>query len=142
MIFVGAYIMGKRAVAQIGLKAVESDENAEDENMASKRRPSIIREGLKISGNIRSKSKIEVEGFVKGSITAPEVVSGHGSRLAGPIRADNLFVAGHIIGKIYAKQARFGETSRVEGDVNYEKVIVDEGTTFDGKVSFKRLKKA
>ena len=129
-------------MAQIGLKAVEGDDNAEDENIAAKGRPSIIREGLKISGNIRSKSKIEVEGFVKGSITAPEVVSGHGSRVAGPIRADNVFVAGHVVGKIYAKQARFGETSRIEGDVNYEKVIVDEGTTFDGKVSFKRLKKA
>ena len=128
-------------MAQIGLKAVESDDNAEDNNAASKGRPSIIREGLKISGNIRSKSKVEVEGFVKGSITAPEVVSGQGSRVAGPIRADNLFVAGHVVGKIYAKQARFGETSRVEGDVNYEKVIVDEGTTFDGKVSFKRSKK-
>ena len=128
-------------MAQIGLKAVESDDKTEDKGIAAKGRPSIIREGLKISGNIRSKSKIEVEGFVKGSITAPEVVSGRGSRVAGPIRADNLFVAGHVVGKIYAKQARFGETSRIEGDVNYEKVIVDEGTTFDGKVSFKRLKK-
>ena len=96
---------------------------------------------LKISGNIRSKSKIEVEGFVKGSITSPEVVSGLGSRIVGPIRSDNLFVAGHVVGKIYAKQARFGNTSRVEGDVSYDKVVVDEGTTFDGKVSFKRLKK-
>ena len=128
-------------MAQIGLKAVEGDDNAEHENIPAKGRPSIIREGLKISGNIRSKSKIEVEGFVKGSITAPEVVSGQGSRVAGPIRADNLFVAGHVVGKIYAKQARFGETSRIEGDVNYEKVVVDKGTTFDGKVSFKRLKK-
>ena len=50
-------------------------------------------------------------------------------------------MAGHVVGKIYAKQARFGGTSRIEGDVNYEKVVVDKGTTFDGKVSFKRLKK-
>ena len=128
-------------MAQIGLKAVENNEEVETENVASKGRPSIIREGLKISGNIRSKSKIEVEGFVKGSITAPEVFSAQGSRIAGPVRADNLFVAGHIVGKIYAKQARFGNTSRVEGDVSYDKVVVDEGTTFDGKVSFKRLKK-
>ncbi len=128
-------------MAQIGLKAIDDNEGIESETSVSKGRPSIIREGLKISGNIRSKSKIEVEGFVKGSITSPEVVSGLGSRIAGPIRADNLFVAGHVVGKIYAKQARFGNTSRVEGDVSYDKVVVDEGTTFDGKVSFKRLKK-
>ena len=48
-------------MAQIGLKAVESDDKIEDKGIATKGRPSIIREGLKISGNIRSKSKIEVE---------------------------------------------------------------------------------
>ena len=121
---------------------MDSDEDMETRTVVSKGKPSIIREGLKISGNIRSKSKVEVEGFIKGSITAPEVVSNHGSRISGPIRADNLFVAGHVVGKIYAKQARFGNTSRVEGDVSYDKVVVDGGTTFDGKVSFKRLKKA
>ena len=133
---------GVERLAQIGLKSLVSDEDLETGGEVSKGKPSIIREGLKISGNIRSKSKIEVEGFIKGSITAPEIVSSHGSRIAGPVRADNLFVAGHIVGKIYAKQARFGDTSRVEGDVSYDKVVVDNGTTFDGKVSFKRLKKA
>ena len=66
-------------MAQIGLKAVDDNEGTKNEISVSNGRPSIIREGLKISGNIRSKSKIEVEGFVKGSITSPEVVCGRGS---------------------------------------------------------------
>ena len=142
LVLIGTLTFGIGRLAQIGLKSLDHDEDIETGTEVSKGKPSIIREGLKISGNIRSKSKVEVEGFIKGSITAPEVVSSHGSRIAGPIRADNLFVAGHIVGKIYAKQARFGNTSRVEGDVSYDKVVVDGGTTFDGKVSFKRLKKA
>ena len=109
LLFIETFGIGR--LAQIGLKSLDGDEEIETSIVVSKGKPSIIREGLKISGNIRSKSKVEVEGFIKGSITAPEVVSSHGSRIAGPIRADNLFVAGHVVGKIYAKQARFGDTS-------------------------------
>lgn len=95
----------------------------------------IIGKGTTLEGNVETFGNIRVEGKVIGNIkTKSKVALGHSSYVEGSVLAQNAEIAGHITGSVEITEILvLKSTSVVEGDIYTNKLIVESGSTFNGK---------
>ena len=95
----------------------------------------IIGKGTTLEGNIETFGNIRVEGKVIGNIkTKSKVALGHSSYVEGSVLSQNAEIAGHITGSVEITEVLvLKATSVVEGDIITNKLIVESGSTFNGK---------
>jgi cytoskeletal protein CcmA (bactofilin family) len=97
----------------------------------------IIGTGTVIEGKIRSQGNVRVDGKLIGDVTASESLSvGVTGEIEGNVTAKNVTVGGKVRGTISASEKIvFEGKSVVRGDIRATRLIVDEGSIFDGRVS-------
>ena len=97
----------------------------------------IIGTGTVVEGKIRSQGNVRVDGKLIGDVTANESLSiGVSGEIEGNVTAKNVTVGGKVRGTISASEKIvFEAKSVIKGDVRATRLIVDEGSIFDGKVS-------
>jgi cytoskeletal protein CcmA (bactofilin family) len=98
---------------------------------------SIIGEDTQVKGEIISRGSVRIGGEFEGKIQAQgDVLIGEGSRVTGTISGARVTVSGDINGNISANGGlEITKTGKVFGDVISEKLIVDEGAVYKGKVT-------
>ena len=69
---------------------------------ASKMIPSIIGEGLTITGNVASKGEIQVDGEIQGDIHCGSLLLGDTAQVVGGVIAEDIVVRGRVVGSIRA----------------------------------------
>jgi cytoskeletal protein CcmA (bactofilin family) len=88
----------------------------------------IIGEDLIVKGEIRSGGRIEVRGYIEGSVSAEHVSIQPGGRVFGTLTADSAEVFGTMQGKVAIKQLiNIGSTGVVSGDVRYGRLSMAAG---------------
>ncbi|MCX5758652.1 MAG: polymer-forming cytoskeletal protein [Candidatus Hydrogenedentes bacterium] len=88
-----------------------------------------------ISGNVRATS-CRVEGLVEGKLEcSQEVDVGKTGRLnADALAGKRIVIAGQIFGNVStAGLLRLGATGRVEGNIQAKQLVIEEGSTFNGR---------
>ena len=102
-----------------------------------------INKGTSFIGDIKSDSDIRIDGEVRGNIYClAKVVIGEEGDCKGDIVCAGLTVAGKIIGTLEVNGVfALKKTAFFEGDVHYEKLIVEEGATVSGSLTTRPLKK-
>jgi cytoskeletal protein CcmA (bactofilin family) len=97
----------------------------------------IIGSGTVVEGKIRSQGNVRVDGKLVGDVTASESLSiGVTGEIEGNITAKNVTVGGKVRGTISASEKIvFEAKSVIRGDVRAIRLVIDEGSVFDGKVS-------
>ncbi len=97
----------------------------------------LIAAGTIVEGKIRSQGSVRVDGKVIGEITASEALAvGTGGEIEGNVVAKNVTVGGKVRGSISASEKIvFEGKSVVRGDIRAARLVIDEGSIFDGKVS-------
>jgi cytoskeletal protein CcmA (bactofilin family) len=97
----------------------------------------IIGTGTVVEGKIRSQGNVRVDGKLIGEVTASESLSvGVTGEIEGNVTAKNVTVGGKVRGTISAtEKIVFEGKSVVRGDIRATRLIVDEGSIFDGRVS-------
>lgn len=88
-----------------------------------------------ITGTIHSDGVLRVDGVHNGDIDSKDdVVIGDGGKVNGNIYARNVSVSGEVKGNIICKGVlEILSTGIVDGDVQVEKLTINEGAIFNGK---------
>ena len=98
---------------------------------------SVIGEDTQIKGEITSKGSVRLGGELEGKLQAHgDVLIGEGSRVTGSITGAKVIVSGDVNGNILAAGGlEITKTGKVYGDIISDKLIVDEGAVYKGKVT-------
>ena len=94
----------------------------------------FIGRGTIIDGNIKTESSIRVDGAIKGKLICKNTVTvGDGGRIEGDVQAVNAIIGGKIKGKIIVSEKLVLESkSSLVGELKAKKLIIDEGSVFEG----------
>jgi cytoskeletal protein CcmA (bactofilin family) len=97
----------------------------------------MVGAGTVVEGKIRSQGSVRIDGKVIGEVIASESLAiGVMGEIEGNITAKNITIGGKIRGAVSAaEKVVFESKSVIRGDVRATKLVIDEGSIFDGKVS-------
>jgi cytoskeletal protein CcmA (bactofilin family) len=97
----------------------------------------IVSLGSVVEGKIRSQGSIRIDGKLVGDVTASESIAvGLTGEVEGNVSAKNVTIGGKVRGTISAaEKIVFEGKSVVKADIRATRLIIDEGSLFDGKVS-------
>ena len=95
----------------------------------------VIAKGTALSGELRGTGNVLVEGTLTGGIKVDGTVTVAGSGLVkGPIEAENVCVAGSVMGDITARAAvRLEMTGSITGSVTMLSFTIEDGGYFNGR---------
>ena len=98
---------------------------------------SIIGPDVVITGNISAEVDLHVDGKVDGDIKCAALVQGPSSEINGGVTAQSARMAGTVNGSIDARELVIESTARINGDVAYDTVTIEQGGHVDGTFKFK-----
>lgn len=88
-----------------------------------------------ISGDISASADLHVDGSVNGDISCKALIQGEGSEITGAVRSESVRVAGLIRGSVSAREVVILKTARIEGDVSYDTLTIEQGARLEGRLS-------
>jgi len=101
--------------------------------MASGSTFSVIGADVTITGNISATADLHIDGRVDGDIACASLVQGDKSAINGVVTADTARLAGKVTGSITAKELVILKSARIEGDVHYDALTIEQGAQVDGR---------
>ena len=96
---------------------------------------SVLGADLVIKGDITANAELHIDGQIEGDITCSGLVQGEASAIHGSIRAQTAKLAGVVRGGIEVAQLVVQKTARIQGDVKYEVLTIEQGAQIDGRLS-------
>ena len=95
----------------------------------------VVGRAARLEGNLVSAGSLQVDGQVKGSITAEgDVILSGQSQVEADVKAQNVLVAGVFTGNIVARgRAELARGGRVHGNVTSKSLVVADGAVFVGR---------
>jgi len=94
---------------------------------------SVIGADVTITGNISATADLHIDGRIDGDITCASLVQGEKSAINGVVTADAARLAGKVTGSITAKELVILKSARIEGDVHYDALTIEQGAEVDGR---------
>ena len=94
---------------------------------------SVIGTDVTIRGDVEASADLHVDGSVVGDLVCASLVQGESSRIEGAITSDTARLAGSVKGTITVRELVVLKTARIEGDVHYEALTIEQGAQVDGK---------
>ena len=101
----------------------------------------IVGEGIDFSGEVNTEGNIHVDGIMRGTIKAQEVVVGPKGDFDGEIIADILIVNGNIKGKFNIKNLQVRKNGVLQGKIKYEVIIIEAGGKVLGELGVNKQSK-
>jgi len=101
--------------------------------MASGSTFSVIGADVTIKGNIGASADLHIDGTVEGDITCTALVQGEKSSINGAVVAESARFAGHVTGSITARDLVILKSARIEGDVHYDALTIEQGAEVEGR---------
>ena len=104
--------------------------------MASNRSTfSVIGADVTIRGDVTASTELHVDGSIEGDIQCASLVQGETSTVTGAVTAESARLAGRVVGSINAKDLVVLRSARIEGDVQYDALTIEQGAQVDGRLS-------
>jgi cytoskeletal protein CcmA (bactofilin family) len=94
---------------------------------------SVLGTDVSIKGDVNASADLHIDGRVEGDITCASIVQGESSQVSGSITAESARLAGHVVGSINARELVILKTARIEGDVHYEALTIEQGAKVEGR---------
>jgi cytoskeletal protein CcmA (bactofilin family) len=94
---------------------------------------SVIGPDVTITGNIEASADLHVDGKVVGDVTCASLVQGEKSLIEGAIVAERARLSGQVKGTINARELVVLKSARIEGDVTYETLTIEQGAAVNGR---------
>lgn len=88
-----------------------------------------------IAGDISASADLHIDGSVTGDISCNALVQGESSEITGAVRAESVRIAGLVRGSIAARDVVILKAARIEGDVSYDSLTIEQGARLDGRLS-------
>jgi len=96
---------------------------------------SVLGSDTAIKGDISASADLHIDGRVEGDIACAGLVQGETSEIVGGVSADSARLAGQVHGSINARELVILKTARIQGDVHYEALTIEQGAQVDGRLS-------
>jgi cytoskeletal protein CcmA (bactofilin family) len=98
---------------------------------------SVIGPGAVFSGECNVEGAVRIDGEMIGTVRATRMaVIGKSGTVRGDVIIDDAIVGGRVYGSIIATgRVELQSGALVEGDITTSKLVVEEGTVFNGKCS-------
>lgn len=96
---------------------------------------SVIGSDVTIKGNIEASADLHVDGAIEGDITCASIVQGEDSVITGAVEAQTARLAGTIKGSINSRELIILQSARIEGDVHYDALTIEQGAQVEGRFS-------
>jgi len=94
---------------------------------------SVIGSDVSITGDISASVDLHIDGKVDGDIKCASLVQGEASVINGGVTADSARMSGKVVGSITAKELVILKTAKIEGDVHYDALTIEQGAQVDGR---------
>lgn len=98
-------------------------------------RPSVLSEGVVVTGDIDVPGAIHLQGTVKGKVQADQIVIGHPGSLDGEIDATTVSIAGTFNGTLRCSELSVAHNAKVTGNVRCRSLKLQPGAKIDGDIS-------
>src|SRR5215831_5007727 len=100
---------------------------------ASKRKSTVIAEGLKIIGNVNADGAVEVNGQVDGDLHCTSLIVSPKALISGGIKARSVVVNGKVEGPISGEDVILKSHAFVTGDIQAQSLSIERGAHFEGR---------
>lgn len=94
---------------------------------------SVLGADVAIKGNLTARADIHIDGAIEGDVSCTSLVQGESSEVVGAITAETARLAGKVRGSISARELVILKTARIEGDVFYDALTIEQGAHVEGK---------
>ncbi|MDX8390320.1 MAG: polymer-forming cytoskeletal protein [Mariprofundaceae bacterium] len=98
---------------------------------------SLIGENSHFKGELRFEGAVRIDGRFEGDIHSKEggtLVISENAEVAGEVTVPNLVLHGTVRGNVYAsKSLQIGTTGKLNGDVEYHMIMLEEGGAINGR---------
>lgn len=94
---------------------------------------SVLGSDIAITGDIAASADLHIDGSVEGDITCASLVQGETSAIKGAVTAESARLAGRVTGSITARELVILKTARIEGDVHYDALTIEQGALVEGR---------
>jgi len=96
---------------------------------------SVLGADTAIRGDIAASADLHIDGKVEGDIACAALVQGESSEIVGAVKAETARLAGTVRGTITARELVVLKTARIEGDVHYDALTIEQGAVVDGRLA-------
>lgn len=96
---------------------------------------SVLGADTAIKGDLSASADLHIDGSVVGDIACAALVQGESSVITGAVTAESARLAGTIHGSITARELVILKTARIDGDVFYDALTIEQGARVDGRFS-------
>lgn len=96
---------------------------------------SILGPDIAVKGDIKASADLHIDGNVEGDIACSSLVQGETSVVSGAVTAESARLAGTVKGSITARELIILRTARIEGDVFYDALTIEQGAEVEGRFS-------
>ncbi|TCJ41060.1 polymer-forming cytoskeletal protein [Parafrankia sp. BMG5.11] len=103
---------------------------------------SIIGSDVVIKGDVTASVDLHVDGRIEGDIQCASLVQGEGSHIEGGITAETARLAGTVSGSITARELVVLRSARINGDVHYDALTIEQGAEVEGRFAHRVPAKA
>lgn len=95
---------------------------------------SVIGPDVTVTGNISATADLHIDGRVEGDVNCGALVQGPDSRIVGAVNAEQARLAGTIEGAVAVRQLTVERSAKIQGDVEYETIAIENGAHIDGRL--------
>jgi cytoskeletal protein CcmA (bactofilin family) len=96
--------------------------------------PSIISADLIITGELRSKGDLQIDGQVEGNVTSRTLTIGPSGDVNGMIKAQTLRISGKVDGQVFADSVFLLKTAKVTSDITQKSLTMESGAILEGQI--------
>ena len=101
---------------------------------------SVLGSDLAIKGDIKASADLHIDGSVEGDISCSSLVQGETSSVTGAIKAESARLAGTVNGSITARELVILKTAKINGDVFYDALTIEQGAQVEGRFAHRDAK--
>jgi len=96
---------------------------------------SVLGADTAIKGDLSASADLHIDGRVEGDITCAALVQGESSVITGAVTAESARLSGTVHGSITARELVILKSARIDGDVFYDALTIEQGARVDGRFS-------
>ncbi len=94
--------------------------------------PTILSEGVTVTGEIISDGEVLITGIVNGDISAKSLTIGLGGSVDGTVTAEVITVAGSLSGRLMGGAVTLTPTAKVTAEVIQDSLTIEPGAHLEG----------
>jgi cytoskeletal protein CcmA (bactofilin family) len=95
----------------------------------------VIIAQAQLQGSVKSGSALRIDGVIDGACEAPVLMISEGALVTGTVAAENIVIFGTVQGTIVARNVTIAASAKVEGDLYYQSLALDEAAQCDLRLS-------